>query len=108
MVEHPDATVETRLTKLAKQGLPNWPRRCPTKTWALTGAGRTVAMTDKPLIDDMDRLILAALVQTPMDREVGETCRRLRTDGAPEAQAPGRAWLGFRRPPHPGWSAGAR
>ena len=55
------ARASTRLTKLAEQGLATSPMCVPGRSWCLTGAGKAVAMGEAPLIDDLDRLILAAL-----------------------------------------------
>jgi Mn-dependent DtxR family transcriptional regulator len=80
MVSRPNATVEelgeltnvsrarasTRLTKLAKLGLTESPMCVPGRAWALTGAGRTVALGDRPLLDGTDQAILGALRSVPM------------------------------------------
>ncbi len=80
MAGHPGAQVEelgklvgsskartsTRLTKLAEQGLTVSPMCVPGRSWCLSGAGRDAAIGMSPLLDDLDRDILAVLRSAAM------------------------------------------
>ena len=75
MRQHPGATIaeiagiagsgkpsaRRRLAKLAAQGLACGPQCLPSRHWALTGAGLTLAASATPLVDALDREVLAAL-----------------------------------------------
>ncbi len=73
MRDHPNATVgeiaeivgldqpctSRRLAKFAKQGVTASPMCVPGRAWCITGQG--LALSAKPLVDDLDREILSAL-----------------------------------------------
>jgi hypothetical protein len=61
-----EARTSTRLTKLAERGLTVSPMCVPGRSWHLTGAGREIAMTERPLIDELDRQVLAVLAVASM------------------------------------------
>jgi hypothetical protein len=61
-----EARTSTRLTKLAERDLTVSPMCVPGRSWALTGAGREIAEQARPLIDGLDRRILAALASVSM------------------------------------------
>ena len=58
--------VSTRLIKLATQGLTQVAAMLSRQIVGLTTQGRTVAIGMSPLLDDLDRLILTTIAQTPM------------------------------------------
>jgi hypothetical protein len=60
-----EARTSTRLTKLAERGLAESPQCCPGRSWALTDQGRAVALSERPLIDDLDKQILRVVAQSP-------------------------------------------
>jgi hypothetical protein len=80
LASHPDASVArlaelagltesgacARLGTLAAKGLAASPMCIPGRAWALTAKGQAVATGERPLIDDLDRKVLAALALTSM------------------------------------------
>jgi predicted transcriptional regulator len=54
-----------RLGKLAARGLTQSPQCAPGRSWLLTTAGRELAMTGKPLLDDLDLDLLRIVAQSP-------------------------------------------
>jgi DNA-binding MarR family transcriptional regulator len=61
-----EGRISARLGKLAEQGLTISPQCVPKRHWALTDAGRAAAQASIPVVDNLDRSILAALVFAPM------------------------------------------
>ena len=61
-----ESCVSTKLSKLAAKGLAISPQCCPGKAWALSQAGREIAAAGRPLIDDLDKQVLAVLRSAPM------------------------------------------
>jgi hypothetical protein len=66
VIEASEAVTSTKLGKLAARGLAESPRCCPGRSWALTGAGRALVVSERPLIDDLDHDILGALAAASM------------------------------------------
>jgi DNA-binding Lrp family transcriptional regulator len=80
LAEHPGSTLPqlshlvgattscccTRLGRLEKRGLTCSPKCQARLRWDLTERGRALATTERPLIDDLDRRVLAALAVTAM------------------------------------------
>ncbi|HKN08362.1 MAG TPA: hypothetical protein VJ376_02615, partial [Pseudomonadota bacterium] len=80
LAEHPDASLTlpqisrlagspesctcTRLGKLAKRGLVCGPRCNAAERWRLLQAGREIAVTERPLIDPLDRRILMVIARS--------------------------------------------
>lgn len=61
-----EGRISTKLGRLAERGLAQSPMCVPGRSWMLTGQGREIAMTAKPLLDDLDRQVLAVLRSAPM------------------------------------------
>src|ERR1700722_447774 len=61
-----EGRVSVKLNRLASRGLAQSPMCVPGRSWMLTDQGRAVAIAERPLIDDLDRDILAALALTAM------------------------------------------
>ena len=61
-----EGRISTKLNRLASRGLAQSPMCVPGRSWMLTDQGREIAMTDAPLIDPLDRQVLAALAVTSM------------------------------------------
>src|SRR5208337_4303986 len=95
LAEHPDASLTlpqisrlagspesctcTRLGKLAKRGLVCGPRCNAAERWRLLQAGREIAVTERPLIDPLDRRILMVIARSPVRlmalAHVADVCR---------------------------------
>jgi hypothetical protein len=79
MVSHPDAPIAqlsaligssqpctcTRLQRLSEQGLCHGPQCVPGRAWALSQAGRDLAASAIPPLDNLDRDILTACARVP-------------------------------------------
>ena len=61
-----EGRVSTKLSKLAARGLAQSPMCVPGRSWCLTGQGREIAAAGRPLIDDLDKQVLAVLRSAPM------------------------------------------
>ena len=60
-----EGRISTKLSKLAERGLAQSPMCVPGRSWMLTDQGR-LAAAGRPLIDDLDRQVLAVLRSSPM------------------------------------------
>jgi hypothetical protein len=60
-----EAVVSTKLGKLAARALVESPRCCPGRSWLITSKGREIATAGRPLLDDLDRHVLAVLRSSP-------------------------------------------
>jgi Mn-dependent DtxR family transcriptional regulator len=61
-----EGRVSVKLNRLASRGLAQSPTCVPGRSWALTGQGREIAAAGRPLIDDLDRQVLAVLRSASM------------------------------------------
>jgi DNA-binding transcriptional ArsR family regulator len=61
-----ESRISTHLGKLAELGLTVSPICVPGRSWCLTGAGRDLAETGRPPLDDLDKQVLAVLRSAPM------------------------------------------
>ena len=78
MRDHPNASVSQisrlvgsdkpctcrRLAKLAEAGLTCGPMCVPSRHWHLTGKGAEIALSGRPLVDDLDRELLRVIAQS--------------------------------------------
>jgi hypothetical protein len=61
-----EGRISTKLGKLAERGLAQSPMCVQGRSWALTDQGREIAVAERPLIDDLDKQVLAVLRSAPM------------------------------------------